>query len=415
MNAKKECIYTDMDDLGSSLIQLYERKNYAESTLRQRKKLIGGLKTRIIRAGLPGYCPEFGKTYLEEKQGLVGDGKIQHKCLVLYRTIIRHLDDLYYKRKFMVRGETQLPALPEEMQEQLERFLHDCATKGNRESTLRNKRDACIRFIQNLEKSGCSRISEMNGEHVHRAVLSEKNHNLWRLIRQYLRFLYEDGFIKTDYSGMIPQYCAAMKAPPQYTKEEITAIEEFPDRSTVIGKRNYAMILLASRLGIRRGDIVNLRMCDIDFEENRIRFIQQKTGIPIELPLVSEIREALSDYMAYVRPSSDKEEIFQRIRAPHGKLTPGSVYVVISAALKGTGADTAGKRQGPHALRASMASAMVNDGIPYQLVSEALGHGNRDAIQCYARLDIENLRKCAVNAIPATGFFKAFLEGVVTV
>ena len=119
--------------------------------------------------------------------------------------------------------------------------------------------------------------------------------------------------------------------------------------------------------------------------------------------------------MNHARPAVDSDVIFQKMRAPHGKIHPAYIYNVVSRSLKGSGADISCKRHGPHALRSSMASAMVSDGIPYHVVSDLLGHENRDVIKSYARIDIENLRKCSIEPLSAEGSFYAMLEGVMSV
>ena len=100
-----------------------------------------------------------------------------------------------------------------------------------------------------------------------------------------------------------------------------------------------------------------------------------------------------------------------RTRAPFQGIGPQLLRNVAVRCLETAEVDTAGKRRGPHSFRASFASAMVNDGIPFDSVGKALGHRDPDMLRHYARLDTGQLRKCAIAAQPPTGFFKEFLEG----
>ena len=105
---------------------------------------------------------------------------------------------------------------------------------------------------------------------------------------------------KSDYSTIIPHYTKPYVIPSVYSVEEIRAIEETIDTGTIIGKRDYAMILLASRMGMRSGDIARLRIEDV---QNRtdLDIIQEKTGNTLHLPLIREVKLAIDDYLS-VKP-----------------------------------------------------------------------------------------------------------------
>ena len=117
----------------------------------------------------------------------------------------------------------------------------------------------------------------------------------------------------------------AMKADlsKQETFDEIKRIENSVDTSTVQGKRDYAILLLASRMGLRSGDIVKLKIEDIK-GKNEINIIQQKTGNVLHLPLIEDVSVAIDDYLS-VRPSSMAKEIFINIYAPYNTISTGTI------------------------------------------------------------------------------------------
>ena len=127
-------------------------------------------------------------------------------------------------------------------------------------------------------------------------------------VRLFLRYLVLEEKLKTDYSTLVPHYSKPYVIPSVYSIDEIKRIENSVDISTVQGKRDYAIILFASRMGLRSSDIVRLKIEDIK-EKDEINIIQQKTGKALHLPLIEEVSGAIDDYLS-VRPSSMAKEIF---------------------------------------------------------------------------------------------------------
>jgi len=177
-----------------------------------------------------------------------------------------------------------------------------------------------------------------------------------------------------------------------------------------MGKRDYAMILLASRMGMRSGDIVNLKIQDVSGNKNELNIIQKKTGNPLHLPIVEDVRNAIDNYLA-VRPNTDVEELFLNIYAPFKAVTTSTIRNALRNYISASGVDSGQRKRGPHVLRSSLASSMVNDTIPYEAVRKVLGHSSNNAIKHYARIDIEKLRQYSLIPPEPTGRFLDFLNG----
>lgn len=243
------------------------------------------------------------------------------------------------------------------------------------------------------------------------ACVKITDHNLWGEIRVFLKCLAELEIVESDYSTIIPHYNRPYVIPSVYSVEEIKRIEEAVDTSTVLGKRDYAMILLASRMGMRSGDIVKLRVGDVR-DRTELNVIQEKTGNILHLPLIEEVRSAIGDYLS-VRPSSPAEQIFINVYAPYGAVTTSTLRRALKKYMDIAGIDSGNRKCGPHTLRSSLASSMVNDDIPYETVRKVLGHSSNNAIKHYARIDIEKLRRYSLTPPAPTGRFHAFLHGEV--
>ena len=227
----------------------------------------------------------------------------------------------------------------------------------------------------------------------------------------FLRYLVEFEGVKSDYSTIIPHYTKPYVIPSVYSVEEIRAIEETIDTGTIIGKRDYAMILLASRMGMRSGDIARLRIEDV---QNRtdLDIIQEKTGNTLHLPLIREVKLAIDDYLS-VRPSSQSDVVFINVYAPYNPVTTSTIRAALRKYIRVSGIDPRKRKSGPHALRASLASSMVNDDINYETVRKVLGHSSNNAIKHYARIDTERLRRYSLTPPLPVGRFYTFLYGEV--
>lgn len=188
-------------------------------------------------------------------------------------------------------------------------------------------------------------------------------------------------------------------------------VEKSVNKNVAPGKRDYAILLLASRLGIRAGDIASLKIESLDFENQRIKFVQNKTGNVSDLYMISEVKTALMEYLSTERPISTSDYVFLKSFAPYTEISYSVVSYVVKKHMIRSGINISGKKHGPHSLRSSLASSMVNDGVSYESVRKILGHDSPNAIKHYARLDIQTLRNCALNCQAPSGILAEFLEG----
>ncbi len=170
------------------------------------------------------------------------------------------------------------------------------------------------------------------------------------------------------------------------------------DCKTSVGKRNNAMLLLALRTGLRSIDIVNLKLSDIHWKNNTIEIVQEKTGIPLILPLLAEVGNAIADYILYGRPPSELPYIFLRSLAPHRKLAGrASCYGISCKLMKAAGIrQTNNDRKGFHILRHSLAAKLLSKETPLPIISSILGHRDKDSTMIYLSTDLVHLRTCAL-------------------
>lgn len=222
---------------------------------------------------------------------------------------------------------------------------------------------------------------------------------LWTL-RGFMKYLYGEGIIKIDYSKKIPKYKSTSqpKLPSTYTKEEVEKLISSVDRSTSIGKRNYAFILLAAKLGLRASDIARLKFTHLQWETNKICIKQIKTGRELILPLLADVGNAIIDYLKYGRPHSEEPFVFLSARPPYGCFSSSNVVThVVRRALQKTSIDTSGRRMGPHSLRHSLSMRLLEEKTTLPIISEVLGHASTKSTRYYLRMDLTAMRQCMLD------------------
>lgn len=200
------------------------------------------------------------------------------------------------------------------------------------------------------------------------------------VVRGFFSFLYKQQILDTDYSRIIPKngYKQQAKLPSIYATDEITKLIDSIDRACATGKRNYAIILLAAKLGLRASDIANLQFNNMDWTQSAIKLAQYKTGRPLELPLLPEVGNAIIDYLKYGRPKSNSPYLFLLAFAPYKELLPTSIYTIVKKAFASTDINTLHRKRGPHALRHSLAGRLLENKTTLPVISEVLGHGNTE-------------------------------------
>lgn len=226
-------------------------------------------------------------------------------------------------------------------------------------------------------------------------------------VRGFFIFLADKGIVTHDYKEFFAGYKARKreKLPTYYTRDEIAAIEESVVRATSLGKRNYAMLLLASRLGLRASDIAYFSIDNIHWEKSEISLTMYKTGKDITLPLLADVGNAIIDYMRHGRPNVPFRELFIRAKAPLLPINDATVTTVISSIIVKSGVDIDGRRHGAHALRHSLASIMLREGCLYPVISGVLGHTSGESTTDYLKIDTASLSECALDVPPLSDEF----------
>jgi len=229
-------------------------------------------------------------------------------------------------------------------------------------------------------------------------------------LRGFMKYAFDEKLLATDYSQKIPRYKSVIqpKLPSTYAKEEIEKLISTVERSSPIGKRNYAIILVAARLGLRASDISKLKFENLHWNTSTIEIEQFKTGKELVLPLLPDVGNAIIDYLRYGRPKSAEPYVLLTERPPYGHFTTSNVVThVVQRAFINAGIDIKGKRFGPHSLRHSLGFRMLEQSTVLPVISEVLGHESTKSTRYYLRIDLKSMRQCMLDVPPVpTDFYE---------
>jgi len=220
-------------------------------------------------------------------------------------------------------------------------------------------------------------------------------------LRLFLQFLFMRDILPRDLSTAIPtvRLASNAKVPSVWEPELVERLLAVVDRSSPKGKRDYAILLLAARLGLRLGDIKGLTLDHLHWTTSTIEIVQNKTGEPLVLPLIEEVGTAIIDYLRAGRPPVEHRHLFTNLTPPFDPICERDrLHRVVAywRELAGIKFRTP-QRQGLHSLRHTLATRLLGAQTPFPVISAVLGHASPATTFIYAKADVETLRIAAID------------------
>jgi integrase len=220
-------------------------------------------------------------------------------------------------------------------------------------------------------------------------------------LRAFLRFASEDGLAGAAVAEAVPAVKSSKQAriPPVWDPGDVARILEAVDRGSPCGKRDYAIILLVARLGLRTIDVKRLEFCDFDWPGNRLHVAQAKTGCRVHLPLLKDVGWAVIDYVRDGRPASDCPQVFLRHTAPVGPFSDQDhLHQILVKHARAAHVPVGGERRhGMHSLRHTLATRLMEDGTPVEQIADILGHQSVASTGVYLKSSLGLLARCALD------------------
>jgi len=356
-----------------------------------------GILRYMNERNLSFYSSSLGQAYVAD---CIPCDNLRHDDREKIRSI-QVLDD--YLKLGYIRKCTVVPVkhpLDGEIGLQMQKLINHLHSLRKSSITIKNYELYLNRFLVYLNRSGVYALAEMKERHILAFVSTTQNNkiNLVSSLRVLFRFWTENHITEVDFEDVLRSYkwVKQEKIPSFFAVDDVRTIEESADRSSGTGKRNYAMLLLASRLGLRASDIAQLQFSNLDWERNEIRLTQYKTANPISLPLLSDVGNAIIDYLRYGRFKSESQQVFISSRAPYVPASKSTVCSAIQEVISKSKVKTDGRHHGPHSLRHSLASCLLKNEVPIPVISEVLGHTKTDTTMKYLRIDLTSLTKCTL-------------------
>lgn len=221
-------------------------------------------------------------------------------------------------------------------------------------------------------------------------------------LRTYLRWKHAEGLLRSPLHEQIdsPRCYRLERLPRALPWAQLAALLRSIERTTPMGLRDFTILFLAARYGLRSCELVALKLEDFDWRTGTIRIQQSKTKQTLLLPLTDEAGDIVARYLREARPASPHRTVFLRERAPMGPLLATAVHDILESQVRRSGLPI--KTTGTHMLRHSFAVHLLRQGVSTKHIGDALGHRNVESTGVYLRLDVDDLRRVGL-PIPATG------------
>lgn len=268
------------------------------------------------------------------------------------------------------------------------------------------------KFCCFLEETDIKSLQQITQQTVKEFILSVRESNSGSMdyilysLKLFMGYLYRNNVISKPID--LEYYRLKNKKQmlvPAYSREEIKRIIQTIDQSTSIGKRDYAIILLALNTGLRGIDIRKLKLQEIDWHENTINIYQSKTRKPLKLPLKGSVCNALADYILHARPKTDVQNVFIRNLAPFTAFTNNAALDAIIERYSIKAGIPKEHLRSFHSLRRSVGTWLAENEVSIHTISQILGHSDMNSSKPYLSFNQKQMRSCAMtfDDIPISG------------
>lgn len=383
--------------------------NYNASTIGEYQKGFRQLIEFAKDAGAVCYSEELGQSFVQSPALHEGTSKRGFYRLKKRKHIVILFDQYLATGNFGFGVLHRKPRIMPESKacaDLLELFVVHLQSRGLALNTVESYRLPAYHILHHFELAGITDIDEIHADMLPDFISNSSAY--WKTsgglrnalcgLRAFMLFL-----------NRMDLYAVFQTLAPPRSKHIIPVLTA-SDRNKLwtllnsdrLSSRDKAIILLSLTSGIRAGDILALRLRDIDWKSDSYSFIQMKTGNPVTHPLLPAVGNALSGYILHERPVTPYEQVFIRSLAPYSPLRDHSaVYSIIRSAFSKADIPFDQRVCGTTLLRHNAASMMLRNGIPQETIAAVLGHADPNTTSIYITTDEERLRDCVL-ALPPT-------------
>ncbi|HCT64802.1 MAG TPA: hypothetical protein DIC60_05990 [Lachnospiraceae bacterium] len=385
---------------------LVTKLGYVKETMRHHRSVWSKLEKYCEEQGIQYFSVETGLTFLKDYYHIDRyDTELTSHLSYVRRSILMLID--YYLHGSIYKSHPIKPhEFPKEFETVINRFMTEhvnryLASRSSRQYRLTMERFSNFLVNRGIKSPSQISVIEIEGfvkTHAEYARATIKN-ELYKL-RTFLDFIYKNGYTAQNFSSAVPKIKTYTKSkiPATFTEDELSRILSVIDYSNPLGKRDYAMIILAVKYGIRSCDIKNLKLSDLNWNENKISFTQTKTGIGVSFEIFKDVGWALIDYLKNGRPKTSSTNIFVCHCAPYEPFSEASglARTVNKYFREAKVFYREDQVKGFHSLRPSLASNLLENNVPLHDIANILGHASVASAKVYAKVDTKHLSDCAL-------------------
>jgi len=395
-----------IDELSDIVLQKIKEEGHSEKTFvhyvgSAYNPLVKEYKSKfgdeVQKENLLALRQEYASLFQESK---VGRDSFRRKVRAI-NNMLMLLDGVEYERRIFPSVLTEVEVVCEKYMPTYEAFLDSI-------SGLKNPSCCTIvarRFFVFLEKKcGSPEIRDLTFDHC-RLFMSDgsrgfknSSDSVAYALRKLFQFLNDTGRNK-DMSWKLVKATAprSRKVLPPFPQEDIVSIIQSLDEEAVADKRDAAVVTLMSVSALRCCDIGALRLTDINWRENTVTVLQDKTDNYVTIPVEHKFLEPTADYILNWRPKCSSEYVFLSVTQPYRRLQGEGIGALVRRAIKNAGIEhMRGDGKTPHGIRRSLPTEMVAQGAPLHLAGQVIGQVNIESARSYVALDVEGLRRCAI-------------------
>jgi len=401
----------DLQTTMDAVLKLQREQGYAKNTLKLHQNVYRSLHKFMQANNYTALNEKVGLEYVRSRTGTTMEGFYGRgdKKTNVYMKPVQNL--LVYMKtgslSYYIRPKLSAFQCPKGFEEEYLLFQEAFEERNYANATILSNNQVLHKFLIFLDEEKVLESLGITPSHVtkflgrYSTAKPKYVATILYVMRNYLSFLCQQGFTKDDLSRSLPKVRVMRNAfiPYSWNTEDVKKLLGAVDRADPKGKRDYAILLMIVRLGLRVSDIRGLKLPSLNWNRKTITLTMQKTKRPIELPLLDDIGWAVIDYLKNGRPQTPSDRVFVRHRAPFDAFGENESFqrdlhrYMVKARLD----IPLDVHCGMHSLRSTLARNMLEANAPLPIISETLGHQNINTTSIYLKIDISGLRRCALD------------------
>lgn len=390
-----------------SLDQELRRQGYKESTMCWYRGCWRRIQTYFDDQGVEVFSLDMAMAWVDSACGFFTKeqtGTLKQTDVSLFR-IAQMLEEFRVHGAVLRRYTRRSDKFTMAQAQRLDQFRTWLQTQGSSVSTVRTYGSLAGDFIAFVDTRG--RLEDCDASTLDAFVATLAGYQFKSVeqklcaVRSFLKFASQQGWVNSLLLELVPAVKSSRYArvPSVWDAADVTKILDAIDRGNPCGKRDYAIIMMITRLGLRSIDVKRLELDDFDWTGNKLWVKQVKTGHKIQLPLLKDVGWAVIDYIRHGRPASDCRQVFLRHLAPIGPFADQDhLHQILCKHARVAHVPLSDKRRhGMHSLRHTLATRLMENGTPIEQIADILGHQSVESTGVYLKASLKLLSQCALD------------------